>query len=243
MIKDVLPKFRISLLLAVFLAGSANLYSQQTDRLITVRKIAVKHDKIGEFIALQKEMSEAYENAGKGRRWVWRRVYGETHTFHIITESDSFAERESGQEVMDQAHWDLWLGAMSQTIKSRETTTFRRMLAIPADDRPNFVVVNQRTIRPGRISEYLDWVENKLIPAVQKSGSNGRVWDRLLYGGNQLTIASGRFIDSWAELDEPILDLPEDERSQLMEGYHEFFEGDVDRYVLRFEEEMSTGSL
>jgi hypothetical protein len=60
---------------------------------------------------------------------------------------------------------------------------------------------------------------------------------------HNVIIASGRFIDSWAELDEPILDLPEEERSQLFEGYHEFFEGDVDRYVLRFEEEMSTGSL
>ena len=234
----------LKVLLAVStLLTSANLYSQQTDRLIIVRKIAVKHDKIDEFTALQKEMSEAYENAGRGRRWVWRRVYGETHTFHIITESDSFAERESGQEVMDKAHWDLWLGAMSQTIKSRETTTFRRMLAIPAQDRPNFVVVTQRTIRSGRISEYLDWVENRFIPVARKSGRSGMIWDRLMYGGNSRTVATVRFIDSWAELDEPILDLPEDERSQLMEGYHEFFEGDVDRYVLRFEEEMSTGNL
>ena len=47
------------LITAILMACSANLYSQQTDRLITVRKIAVKHDKIDEFIALQKEMSEA----------------------------------------------------------------------------------------------------------------------------------------------------------------------------------------
>lgn len=243
MIRNVSPKFRISLILAVFLAGSANLYSQQTDRLISVRKLAVKPDKLEEFTALQKEMSEAFENAGRGRRWVWKRMDGDTHTFHIITESGSFAERGGSELPMDQAHWNLWIDAVNETIRSRELTTFRRELAIPADDRPNFVVVTQRTIRPGRISEYLDWVENKFIPAVQKSGSNGRVWDRLLYGGNHLTIASGRFIDSWAELDEPILDLPEDERSQLLEGYHEFFEGDVDRYVLRFEEEMSTGNL
>ena len=47
------------LITAILMACSANLYSQQTDLLITVRKIAVKHDKIDEFIALQKEMSEA----------------------------------------------------------------------------------------------------------------------------------------------------------------------------------------
>jgi hypothetical protein len=40
-----------------------------------------------------------------------------------------------------------------------------------------------------------------------------------------------------------MLDIPENERSQLMKGWNEFFEGDVDRYVLRFEEEMSTGRL
>ena len=117
------------------------------------------------------------------------------------------------------------------------------MLAIPADDRPNFVVVTQRTLRSGRISEYLDWVENKLIPTMQKNGINGMIWDRLLYGGNNRTVANGRFIDSWAELDEPMMVLPEDERNQLMEGVNEFFESDVDRYVLRFEEAMSTGSL
>ena len=45
------------LITAILLVLSANLYSQQTDRLITVRKLAVKHDKIDEFIALQREMS------------------------------------------------------------------------------------------------------------------------------------------------------------------------------------------
>ena len=60
------------LITAILMACSANLYSQQTDLLITVRKIAVKHDKIDEFIALQKEMSEAYDEAEAGRRWVWR---------------------------------------------------------------------------------------------------------------------------------------------------------------------------
>ena len=132
------------LITAILMVLSANLYSQQTDRLITVRKLAVKHDKIDEFIALQKEMSQAYDEAEAGRRWVWRRMHGETHTFHIITESDSFAERESGQELMGQAHWDLWLDAMSQTIKSRELTTSRRVLAIPTAKRPNFVAVTQR---------------------------------------------------------------------------------------------------
>ena len=47
------------LITAILMACSANLYSQQTDLLITVRKIAVKHDKIDEFIALQKKMSKA----------------------------------------------------------------------------------------------------------------------------------------------------------------------------------------
>lgn len=231
------------LITAILMVLSANLYSQQTDRLITVRKLAVKHDKIDEFIALQKEMSQAYDEAEAGRRWVWRRMHGETHTFHIITESDSFAERESGQELMGKAHWDLWLDAMSETIKSRELTTSKRVLAIPTAKRPNFVAVTQRIIRPGKISEYLEWVENKLIPVIEKSGSNGMVWDRAMYGGNMRSVTSGRFLNSWGELDEPLLDLSDQERSQLLDGWHDFFEGDADRYVLAFEEEMSTGSL
>lgn len=240
---EVLILAKKLLISAVLMACSANLYSQQTDRLITVRKLAVKPDRLEEFTALQMEMSEAYENAGRGRRWVWRRMDGDTHTFHIISESGSFAERGGNQPPMDQAHWNLWLDAVNETIRSRELTTFRRELAIPAQDRPNFVVVTQRTIRPGRISEYLDWVENRFIPVARKIGRSGMIWDRVMYGGNSRIVANGRFIDSWAELDEPILDLPDDERSQLLEGRNEFFEGDVDRYVLRFEEEMSTGSL
>ena len=97
---------------------------------------------------------------------------------------------------MDQAHWDLWLDAMSQTINSRELTISRRMLAIPTTKRPNFVAVTQRTIRAGKVSEYFGWVENKLIPAVKKNGSNGMVWDRGLYGGNNRSVTSGRFINS-----------------------------------------------
>ena len=230
------------LITAIFLACSANLYSQQTDRLITVRELAVKHDKIDEFIALQKEMSQAFDEAEAGRRWVWRRMYGESHTFYIITESDSFAERESGQELMSQAHWDLWLDAISETIKSRELRTYRRMLAIPLKEKPKYCVVVERTIRPDKISEYYDWVESRM-PTLEKSRSNGMVWDRLLFGGNNRINATGSFISSLGELDEPLTRLPADERSQLLEGFSDFFEGDVDRYVLRLEEEMSTGNL
>ena len=82
-----------------------------------------------------------------------------------------------------------------------------------------------------------------MIPAVKKSGSNGMVWDRGLYGGNNRSVTSGRFINSWGDLDEPLLDLSDEERSQLFDGWDEFFEGDMDRYVLRFGEEMSTGGL
>jgi hypothetical protein len=231
------------LISAVLMACSANLYSQQTDRLITVRKLAVKPDKLEKFTALQKEMSEAWESAGRGRRWVWRQMDGDSHTFHIISEIGSFSERGGSQLVMDQAHLNLWLDAVGETIRSREFTTYRRELAIPALDRPNFVVVNERTIRRGRITEYLDWVENRFIPVARKYGLSGMIWDRLMYGGNSRTVVNGRFIDSWAELDEPMLNLSEDERIQLFEGTDEFFEGDGDRYVMRFEEEMSTGTL
>jgi hypothetical protein len=242
MIKDVLPKFRISLLLAVFLAGSANLYSQQTDRLITVRILAVKPDRIEEFRALQTELSEAWDNAGRGRRWIWKRMDGDLHTFHVISESDSFAERGSGEPVMDQAHRDLWLNAMNETIRSRESITSRRVLSIPLKGKPKYVVVTQRTILPGKTSEYYDFIESRL-PTLEKNRSNGMVWDRVLYGGNTHTASTGAFIDSWAELDSPLIDLPTEERQQLFEGIHDFFAGDYDRYVLRFEEEMSTGSF
>ncbi|MBU24811.1 MAG: hypothetical protein CMD99_02140 [Gammaproteobacteria bacterium] len=242
MTKNILPKIRISLLLAFFLAGSANLYSQQTDRLITVRKLAVKPDRIEEFRALQTEMSEAWDKAGRGRRWIWKRMDGDLHTFHIISESDSFAERGSGEPIMDQAHRDLWLNAMNETIRSRELITTRRVLSIPLKGKPKYVVVTQRTILPGKTSEYFDFIESRL-PTFEKSGSNGRVWDRVLYGGSNHTISTGRFIDSWAELDGPHIDLPAEERQRIFEGVTDFFAGDYDRYVLRFEEEMSTGSF
>tara|TARA_B000000557_G_C20478918_1_gene318764 strand:+ start:261 stop:509 length:249 start_codon:yes stop_codon:yes gene_type:complete len=82
-----------------------------------------------------------------------------------------------------------------------------------------------------------------LIPVVIKNGSNGMVWDRGLYGGNHRSVTSGRFINTWGDFDEPLLDLPNEKRSQLFDGRDEFFEGNVDGYVLRFGEEMSTGGL
>ena len=69
------------------------------------------------------------------------------------------------------------------------------------------------------------------------------VWDRGLYGGNHRSVTSWRFINSWGDLDEPLLDLSDEERSQLFDGWDEVFEGDVDRYVLRFGEEITTGGL
>mgnify|MGYP003309873880 CR=1 FL=1 len=69
------------------------------------------------------------------------------------------------------------------------------------------------------------------------------VWDRGLYGGNNRSVTSWRFINSWGDSDEPLLDLSDEERSQLFNGWDEVFEGDVDRYVLRFGEEITTGGL
>ena len=89
-------------------------------------------------------ITQAYEESGAGRRRVWRRVNGKTHTFHTITES--LAERESGQ-AMDQARWDLWLDAMGHTIKGRELTTSRSVLAIQTTKRTNFIAVTQKTKR------------------------------------------------------------------------------------------------
>ena len=76
-----------------------------------------------------------------------------------------------------------------------------------------------------------------------KNGSNGMVWDGGHCGGNHRSVTSGRFINTWGDFDEPLLDLPNEERSQLFDGWDEFFEGNVDGYVLRFGEEMSTGGL
>ena len=48
------------------MAGSPFLYSQQTDRLISARKMEEKPDRLEEFRALQKEISEAWEKQALG---------------------------------------------------------------------------------------------------------------------------------------------------------------------------------
>ncbi|OUU94502.1 MAG: hypothetical protein CBC35_03975 [Planctomycetes bacterium TMED75] len=147
-------------------------------------------------------ITQAYKESGAGRRRVWRRGYGKTHTFHTITES--FAERESGR-AMDQARWDLWLDAMGQTIKGRELTTSRSVLAIQTTKRTNFIAVTQRTIRAVKVSEYPEWLGIKLIPA-KKNGSNGMVWERGLYEGDNKNITTGRVINSWGDSDKLLLE-------------------------------------
>lgn len=197
---------------------------EESDSLLTVRVIKVIPGKSGEFEDLQQELSEATKEAGGNRRFVWQETRGDTNTYHIVSMAEDYAQfDETSEPVLGEAAWARWVSRIQRTIDKREMVTLRTHPELEIDNdegyEPQYLKLTYRSIASGRHAEYQEWLEKRLFPILKKKGIKGYSVGRVNLGGDTSTWVSARFIDSWAELDEPNIfaDLSEEERDDLFE--------------------------
>lgn len=84
-----------------------------------VRVIRVKHDRIGEFEGLMKELRDAMQGSGQPGFQVWSMELGDLGTYHIVMQFDSFASFGNMESPpMEPTEWANWLNRMGSTIDS-----------------------------------------------------------------------------------------------------------------------------
>lgn len=229
--------------MATILWGS--LSAQDSDILLTARVIEVKNGSTNEFVDLQKQMADARKEAGMPGRWVWQEELGNTNTFHIVTVGENFAEfDESSEPVLGEAGMARWISRITQTTISREKVTLRMypQLEIKSKEgqEPSLLVLSEFTIAQGRMGDFLDWLENKMVPALKKTGVTGRSYGRTLYGGSTNVVFSAQHHAAWAELDQTnrFASLSDEEREDLFANMEGMIV-DRKRIILRYRADLS----
>lgn len=190
---------------------------------IQVRSVKVKGGMGPEFVELQKQLTEAMKANDRPGRSVWQEIRGDLGTYHFVTALESFADMDAPFEPpMDDDAWSEWVASITNATDSSTRTIIRthpEYATASGDGRePNLLYLRFRTVGPGMMDDYHDWIENKLSPALKKGGADV-TFSHVVLGGNNRTWISGTYLDKWAEMDGPgpLAYMSDDEIDELLD--------------------------
>lgn len=202
--------------------GTFSVQAQDSDPLVNVRIVTVKQDRVGDWIELQRERTEALKKAGGRGRSVSQVNKGDHNTFHIVTVYENWADYSAPNDPpMGEAENANWLNDIQDTIQSRREFMVRGYadLALPPKEgmKAEYVTVRETITKQGQANTHLSWLREKLQPAMVKSGAHGRTLGKIVMGGNLNTFFTVRSFESLADLDEPgfLTVLSSEERSEI----------------------------
>jgi len=165
----------------------------------------VKTGRTADYVELQTKLAKALKAAGRPSRDVWQEIRGDRQTFHSVTRAHKLAQYdEPFDPPMDEDAWSDWVAAITDTIDHSTRMILRRhteysTVAIDETE-PNLLYLRYRTVGPGKMDDYHDWVENSLSPALREGGANV-TFSHITLGGNNRTWISASRLDDWAQMD------------------------------------------
>jgi muconolactone delta-isomerase len=177
-----------------------------------VRIIRVKGDRVADFEARIKELSEAISARGGGLM-VWQVVFGDQNTYHIVSQLESFASLPELQSnpPMERAQWTSWLERIGGTIDSQVMGVAQvhpdlSMLPQQAQAERNaeLMILVTDTLLPGKRDEFVALLRDELMPAFRKSSVIGIVANEMAFGPGTGDWVFAVPVQDWAELDKPM---------------------------------------
>ena len=189
---------------------------------IQVRSVTVKGGMAGEYVELQKQLTEALEADGRPGRTVWQEIRGDLGTFHQVSTLDNFAANdEPFDPPMDEDAWDVWVDGVTNATQSSTRMILRThpeyATSTVEGRETNLLYLRYRTVDQGMMNDYHDWVENKLSPALKEGGADV-TWSHVVLGGNNRTWISATYLDKWAQMDGagPLSHMSQDEIDAML---------------------------
>jgi hypothetical protein len=193
---------------AVVASSPTQVVAQDNERTyIQVRSVTVKGGMFQEYLELQKQLKAAMEAGDRPGRSAWQEVRGDLSTLHFVTALDRFEDMDTPFEPpMDEDAWSEWVGAITSATQASTRTVIRThpefATASSENREPNLLYLRFRTVGPGMMDDYHDWVENDLSPALKEGGADV-TFSHVVLGGNNRTWISGAYLDNWAQMDTP----------------------------------------
>lgn len=201
--------YALSVLLAVALVvaySPTQVEAQDDERtFIQVRSVTVKGGMFNEYVALQKELTEAMKADGRPGRTIWQEIRGDLGTFHQVSSLENFAANdEPFDPPMDDDAWAEWIAGITSATESSTRMVLRthpEYATASGDGRErNLLYLRYRTVGQGRMDDYHDWVKNDLSPALKQGGADV-TWSHIVLGGNNRTWIGATYLDNWAQMD------------------------------------------
>jgi quinol monooxygenase YgiN len=194
---------------ALSLTGMA----QNNVALLSVARVQVKPDRVGEFMDLEKQYTAAYKKGGGRLRAVYRNSAGNPFEFLVIADLPNYAALDGSQSPYAKGTTATELARMAdrrnQCVDAVRTTYERPMNDLgfnpPDAPQPSRVIVVRVTVRPEMVDQFMATVKNELAPALKKAGQSSFLARRVEWGGSQNIFSFRSPLGKFAELDGPNL--------------------------------------
>lgn len=201
---------KIQMLSVLFCVVSTTLTvaAQTPPVLLSVARIQVKPDRVGEFMDVGKQYSAAFKKGGGTTLVVYRNAAGNPFEFLVIAGMPNFAvldDKSYYAKGATEAELARMAARRAQCIDSVRTTYERTQPDMgfnpPGTPQPKTVTMVRVNVHPDMIQQWMATVKSELVPAWKKAGQPGMLARRVEYGGsrNQFTIRVP--LNKWADLD------------------------------------------
>jgi len=182
--------------------------AQTPPALLSVARVQVKPDRVGEFMDVEKQYSAAFKKGGGTIRVVYRNAAGNPFEFLVIAGMPNYAaldDKSFYAKGATEAELTRMAARRAQCFDSVQTTYERTQPDLgfnpPGTPQPKTVTMVRVNVHSDMIQQWMATVKSELVPAWKKAGQPGMLARRVEYGGsrNQFTIRVP--LNKWADLD------------------------------------------
>jgi hypothetical protein len=203
------PALRLALtILATGLSGICFSQMDAGSGWICFTRTGVKPEMRPRFEAYVKQIMAAYRKAGIPWFLTVQNVAGDTTEYTTVVPIMKFGDLDGPEvpvKVLGEEEW----GRLSRKVdrcystQSRQYAARLSELEIKKEDVPMGIYwLETRTqVAQGRMEDYLTWLKNDYLPALQKAGVSRFFVSRPIFGGEGSEVVSSRMLRNLAEID------------------------------------------
>ncbi len=168
----------------------------------------VKPEMRREFEASLKQLMAAYKKSGVPWFLTLQNFAGETTEYTTVVPVTKFGDLDGPPvvvKVLGEQKWENLSRKIDRcyTTQTRQYAARQTELEINKTDAPmgTYWLETRTLVAQGRMDDYLTWIKNEYLPALEKAGVARFFVSRPIFGGEGAEVVSSRMLKNLAEID------------------------------------------
>jgi hypothetical protein len=182
--------------------------AQTAPTLLSVARVQVKPDRLGEWMDVERQYTAAYKKGGGALRVIYRNTAGNPYEFLAISDVPNYAALD-GKSPYAKGATETELARMAarraQCTDAVRTTYERPLVDLGFNSagapQPSIVAVTRVTVRSDMVEQFMATVKNELVPALKKTGQTSLLARQVEWGGSRNVFTFRSPLGKFAELD------------------------------------------